>query len=216
MDNNDRSKFAEAMTGLGEIYGKTVSGILLEMYFDALKKYDLPTVGRAVRDYYTSEKSTFFPKPGELITLIEGGSEDRAIQAWSKVDKAVRSVGSYTSIVFDDKVIMSTIDQMGGWVQLCASKDDIDHKFNGERFKKAYRGNLRNDNLKHPAKLFGICDSENNHRFGKSSEAVAMIGSPDICKEVMRLGNDKPMIRSTLVKLDSVDDLAATLGITKQ
>lgn len=216
MNQAEMPRFVQALTGLGEIYNKQVSEILIEIYWDALKKYDFLAVGKAFKVYYTSENSTFFPKPGELIVLIEGGSEDRSIQAWSVVDKAVRTVGPYRSVVFDDRVIMSTIQQMGGWVSFCSSKDDTDHKFHGERFKKAYRSNLKQENLKFPSQLTGIADGSNNFKLGKSSESVALIGNPESCKDIMRLGSDQPSTNSTLVKIDSVDDLAKTMGITKQ
>lgn len=216
MQKSEIERFAKAMTALGEIYNKPVTEILVDLYWDALKKYDFQAVGSAFKKYYTGEDSTFFPKPGQLIILIEGGSEDRAIAAWSTADKQVRQTGPMRSIVFDDPVIMATIEQMGGWSSFCASPDENDHKFKGERFKKAYRANLKLDNLDYPGKLVGISEADSNSRGIKCNESVALIGSPGKCKEVLSLGRGKPKQESALMKMEDLSDLTKMLGIEKK
>lgn len=216
MDLSEKSRFAEAMAGMAAIYNKEVTPVLVSIYWDSLKKYDFGAVGAAFKKHYQGENAAFWPKPGDLITLIEGNSEDRAIEAWHLVDKHVRITGHMESVVFPDPVIMATIEQMGGWVDFCMSPNEEDHKFKGERFKKAYRANLKKDNLDFPRKLIGMSEADSNFRGIKSTAKVALLGPPSECEKVMKLGRDKPKVVKTLMKMDSIDELTDMLGIEKK
>lgn len=215
MDHSEKPRFAQAMAGLAAIYSKDLPEVLIEIYWDSLKRFDFNAVGVAFKRHYEGESGAFWPKPSDIITIIEGSSEDRSIAAWYKADKAVRERGPYMSVLFDDPVIMATIEQMGGWIDFCQSPDEEDHKFKGERFKKAYRANLRKADLEHPEKLIGISESNSSMRGIKSTEPVALIGEPSKCAEVKRLGRSGAKKASALVSFDSVDDMANKIGIEK-
>lgn len=215
MDHSEKPRFAQAMAGLAAIYSKDLPEILVEVYWDSLKRFDFKAVGVAFKRHYEGESGAFWPKPSDIITIIEGSSEDRSIVAWYKVDKAVRERGPYVSVLFDDPVIMATIEQMGGWVDFCNSPDEEDHKFKGERFKKAYRANLKNPELDYPSKLIGISEANSNMRGIKASEPVALIGSPEKCAEVKMLGRSGVKKTSTLVSFDGLESMVKMLGIEK-
>jgi len=59
------------------------------------------------------------PKPADIIRAIKGNSQTQSLQAWSKVEDAIRLVGPYRSVVFDDLAIHGVLQEMGGWVKLC-------------------------------------------------------------------------------------------------
>lgn len=69
----DSTKFKEAMAVLGESYDKPFSEPKLKIYWQSLKSYSDEQIQHAVSKYISQENCQFFPKPGELISLIEGG-----------------------------------------------------------------------------------------------------------------------------------------------
>lgn len=216
MDHSEKPRFAQAMAGLAAIYSKDLPEILVEVYWDSLKRFDFKAVGVAFKRHYEGENGAFWPKPGDIITIIEGSSEDRSIEAWHKADEAVRERGPYLSVLFDDPVIMATIEQMGGWVDFCSSPNEEDHKFKGERFKKAYRANLKKPDLDYPSRLIGLAEANSNMRGIKSTESVALIGNPEKCAEVKMLGRSGAKKASSLVSFDDLESMAKTLGIEKK
>ena len=50
----------------------------------------------------------------DILRMMQGTSLDSALSAWAKVDKAVRRVGTYETIVFDDEIIHRVIHDMSG------------------------------------------------------------------------------------------------------
>ena len=46
---------------------------------------------------------------------------DRAVLAWSVVERSVGTVGAYRSPDFDDALINATIRSLGGWERVCGT-----------------------------------------------------------------------------------------------
>ncbi len=192
MIKSDFENFSGAITGLGEMYNRSVSAQLIAMYWMALKQYEYNTVSKAVQRHYSDpEKGAFFPKPGDIILWIDGGMEDRSQLAWAKVERAIRVVGPYQSIVFDDAVIHAVIEQMGGWPKLCSHPDSRELKFAGIHFTKLYRANRNTEVF--PAKLCGIADGENQLR-GSKAQPPVLIGNPDQANQVLLAGSNTAQI----------------------
>ena len=73
-------KFTETFTGLCDVFDKRYSDSLLSAYHNALCKYPLGDVVKAINRAVSTCK--FFPRPAELIEFITGGAqqlEDMAI-----------------------------------------------------------------------------------------------------------------------------------------
>ncbi len=190
MEAHDISKFTTMMAGVGELYGKTISAQLTDIYWRALKNYELQDVQRAFQAHvHNPDKGQFFPKPADVVRYIEGSGETKALQAWAKVEKAMIQVGRYESVAFDDGIIHAVIDDMGGWVKLCAIKND-GLPFYANEFQKRYMGYVLKQPSRYPRYLCGISEQENTKN-GFETAVPLLIG--DACKavEVIRHGGDK-------------------------
>jgi hypothetical protein len=116
----DKKKFADLMMALAEVFdnGRDPSAVKVEIYFKALENFGISDIDRAVSRMISTRVFASFPKPAEIIQEIDGSAEELALNAWSKVSYAIRHVGQYESVAFDDPVIHSVIEAMGGWHQM--------------------------------------------------------------------------------------------------
>jgi len=138
--NEEKKQFLEIMTGICEIYDKQLSEKSLEFYMTVLEEYNFATVKKALTRYMlnASGSGSFFPKPADIIALIEGDPEDRAEIAWTEVVQALERVGSWKSIKFRDPIINTVIYELGGWTYL-GEKTLEELKFIRPQFVKLYR-----------------------------------------------------------------------------
>lgn len=139
MRPKDALQFALWMAALGELYNKTISTTLNEIYWNVLKDFDFQEVERAFRYHIANPNGgQFMPKPGDIIRIIQGTAEEKSLDAWTQVEKAIRHIGAYDSVSFDDPLIHAVIDDMGGWIYLCTTKH-IDMPFRANEFQKRYQ-----------------------------------------------------------------------------
>lgn len=124
-DDSDLKAFSETMKGLAEIFdsGKPLSAIKLEIYFRAMQDHSIQEIKMAAAKLVKTRVYSTFPKPAEFLGLIDGKEDDQPKLAWAKVDQAVRSQGPYASVQFDDPVIHSVVEALGGWAQICSCTD---------------------------------------------------------------------------------------------
>ncbi len=139
MQKHDAPRFAAAMTACSEYYGRTLSDPIIEIYWRGLEVFDIQAVEVAFQAHIRNpDTGQFFPKVGDIVKLIEGATGDRAQVAWSKVHFAVRCIGPYQSLVFDDPIIHLVLTDMGGFGQLCNVRTD-DMPFRAKEFEQRYR-----------------------------------------------------------------------------
>ena len=162
MVDEDKKEFAQFMGGMFAIYGKEVSTMLLRIWFEALRQYDLKAVKDALaRHLLNPDNGQFLPKPADVVKLIGGTNIDTALQAWSLVDKAIRSVGTYQTVQFADPIIHRVIQDMGGWVHL-GKKEEDEWAFVAKEFQTRYRGlKTTGAPIDAPQVLTGITDQQN-------------------------------------------------------
>jgi hypothetical protein len=124
MNDNDRDWFADQMEGLGLTYDKEVTDPLSEIYFRALMAYSVEQIERAVNQIIITSK--FFPKPSELIELIEGSPDDQAAIAWEVANEAMRKAGYFQSVLFEDAAIgAALITTFGSWTGFCEAMHQV-------------------------------------------------------------------------------------------
>jgi len=175
----NRAEFSKFMLMIAEIFGKTLSEALTEVYWETLKPFTDEQCKKAFGILITS--SQFFPKPVDLLEKIHGNQGEKAIIAWEKTYKAIRQVGSYESVKFDDPAIHSTIELMGGWVELCKMKTD-EAKWKQLEFEKIYKVMVKKD--KHPESLAGRVEIENSARgFNDNVPKQIFIGGEGALKQ---------------------------------
>lgn len=120
MQSSDRRPFMQRLVVLSELFGKPLSPAVQTLYFEALQDLLLEDVVRALGQ--ATQACTFMPKPAEVRRLAVGDDEDAAERAWMGLRAAMRSVGSYASLVVTDPALGETITAMfGDWPTACAS-----------------------------------------------------------------------------------------------
>jgi len=138
MKPNDLPQFAALMNTLGEVYGKEITEVFSEIYWNTLKRFEWSEVKNAVSKHISDpDKGQFMPKPADIVRWIEGTHETRALKAWVKTTDAMRRIGVYESVAFDDPLIHSVIEALGGWIGLCMSKTE-NLPFLAQDFQKHY------------------------------------------------------------------------------
>jgi len=205
MQQSDYDDFTNIIQVVSEQYGKKLSGGVIALYWQALQAYDLPAVRDALgRHLRNTDTGQFMPKIADIIRMMQGSSQDAAFSAWSKVDKAVRQVGPYDTVVFDDPLIHKVLHDMGGWIGICDKTDEAWPHVERE-FETRYRGfKSRNEQVEYPAKLIGIFEAH-NAKEGHKVAAPMLIGDASKAHEVLRLGTTgSKMLGITRMNADEV------------
>lgn len=177
--NKQRQEFLEIMAGLSEVYEKELSKKALKFYIQMLEAYDFEAVKAALNRYVrnASGQGAFFPKPGDIIALIEGAPEDRAEKAWAGVLEALERVGTWKSVRFRDPVVNVCIAELGGWIRLGElTYDEI--KFLGHEFRKLYRFYAQTGQVPKVDHLPGRIETENNARGYQEALPLVEVGAP--------------------------------------
>ncbi len=188
MTSNDFQKFKDVLAGVHDFYGKNLSQFGLDVWWKALKIHDFEAVSEAFsRHLMNTDEGQFMPKPAHILKMMEGTSQDSAMVAWSKVDSALRSVGTYQSVVFDDPLIHKVLQDMGGWIPL-GTKTDDEWPFVAREFQTRYRGfKSRNQIPEYPSHLIGIAECHNSKE-GFRIDPPSLIGNVEKAKQIMNKG----------------------------
>jgi phage pi2 protein 07 len=197
MQANDLDSFMEILDAVAEQYNKTLSDGLKELYWQGLKDYDFKAVSMALtRHIRNTENGQFMPKIADIVKMLEGSSQDTAYSAWTKVDKAVRRVGTYSTVIFDDPLIHKVISDMGGWVQL-GHKQENEWPFVAKEFENRYRGfKSRNEVPEYPTALIGMFEAHNSKE-GYKSQPPVLIGDKEKALLVAKGGTELPQLQIT-------------------
>lgn len=203
MQPTDRPAFAELIHGVHDFYGRDVSKFTLEVWWQAMKNYDLATVRDALgRHCMNPDTGQFLPKPADVVRMLGGTTKDAALVAWAKVQRAVSYVGSWQSVVFDDPLIHRAIDDMGGWVWLC-SQDEKEWPFVEKRFCDHYRVyRLRSEVPAYPPKLTGRTDL-GNVSLGFGEAKPVLVGDRAACERVMAEGSSEHALVHIAARLEA-------------
>ena len=185
MQTDDFEKFNETLQGVHDFYGKDCSRFALDVWWQALKPYDLAAIRGALgRHCVNPDAGQWMPKPADVVRMMDGSTLDSAITAWTKVDRAVSTVGTYCTVVFDDPLIHAVLADMGGWPQL-GQKTVDEWPFVAKEFQTRYRGyKARKESPAYPPKLIGISDMQNGER-GFGEMPPILIGDPHAAQAVL-------------------------------
>ncbi len=194
MQAEDKMKFAGLIGNVYAFYRQDSSDFALGVWWEAMKPFDFTAVADALnRHCVNPDSGQFMPKPADVVKMLRGSSQDGAMVAWSKVDKAIRQVGTYASVAFDDPIIHRVLHDMGGWVAL-GQKEEREWPFIAKEFENRYRGyRTRNDTPDYPKALIGIAEAHNNQN-GQKSQPPVLIGDSSRAKQVLIGGSDKPLV----------------------
>ena len=192
MNKSDDIKFSEIMATMSELYEMNISDVVMEIWFKTLEEFPIDTISTAVFDYMKNpDVGRYKPKPADIVKMIKGSTSDAASLAWTKVDKAVRMVGNYRSVVFDDIIIHKVITDMGGWVGF-GDKPESEWPFIAKDFQSRYRIYAGRGEIEAPVKLIGLHEDQNVKQ-GFEVESPLLIGDNQKAKLILEGPTHKPL-----------------------
>ena len=176
----DANKFKQSITALGEQYGKTITPLMLKMYWEALKGFSNQELDNAVVGYISDpDVCQFWPQPGALISKITGTSKQlevsidaQAIEAWNEAYNSMIRKGQYESVTLKDPLGMKVIEHLGGWYSFCMMKQS-DEQWRRKEFISAYKTLKGSQDL--PKRLTGLGDK--SHAKLEASEQLGKLNS---------------------------------------
>lgn len=174
-----KQEFAKPFTLLCEMYNREASQLLAEGYYLVLECLTKNEFESAIKQVLSSRKYSSLPLPADILEAVHGNPEDKAIIALKMVEDAIKEHGAYKSVSFDDKIALTCIENLGGWIAIC-QMELKDWEWKKKEFITLYKALMRNpQNIKHTPYLAGICEHQ-NRLSGYDEEAdtqeVAMIG----------------------------------------
>lgn len=195
MVESDKPELFKLITDVHKFYRQETSAFSLQIWWTTMQQFDFAGVRDALgRHAMNPDSGQFLPKPADVVKMLAGSTKDAALIAWTKVDRAVRSVGPHQSVCFDDPLINAVISDMGGWIQLCKCDKEDEWPFRGNDFVARYRGyRMRSATPNYPAHLIGIAESANAHT-GKRIAPPILIGDQERAVRVLQGGSNMPML----------------------
>lgn len=141
----NQEMFKKFMAGMGEVFGKEISDILFDIYWNALKDFSDEQCKTSFNRAMVQCK--FFPKPVELIDMINcerGQLEDIAQIQADIVVNAIKKIGQYQSVKFKDKTTNAVITRcFGSWVKMCEDLEESKEQWFKKDFVKYYQSYKR-------------------------------------------------------------------------
>ena len=194
MLSTDKKRFATLLAGIADYYGKELSNGVIALYWQGLQHIDIEAVEKALWEHTQNpDAGQFMPKIADVVRSLQGRTQDQAALAWVKVDAAVRRVGSYADVVFDDPLIHRVIAEMGGWIWF-GKQVEKEWPFIAQRFEVIYRGyRLRSESPEYPPLLLGVA-SAHNAQSGYAAQPPTLIGNDRRAQAVQAGGNAQPLI----------------------
>jgi len=162
MTIDDMEQFEQIIGILNETFGnpdRPVSDIKMRFYFKALSDLSIDQLNDASIILANTKTIHTFPIPAEIRQAVEGNPHDQAQLAFDKLIDAIRSIGPYRTVIFDDPAIHAFVQSYGGWEDICDKTVD-EMKFMRNEFIKGYPGLNRRTDV--PLQLTGIHDGNNN------------------------------------------------------
>lgn len=181
-----KKRFAALFSGLADYYNAEVSKASLGLYWEGLKQYDYEAIEKAcwAHTQLSDEAGRWMPKISDLNKMLVGRTSDQSQIAWSKVDRAVRTVGPYSDVAFDDAIIHRVLQDMGGWVCVC-TKEDKEWPFVAKEFCTRYQAfRMTGDTPEHPRYLIGMANAQNTHAGQQHKLEVRLLGNMDKARQI--------------------------------
>lgn len=189
MEYYDLNKFTAILIAVGELYGKTISEMLTELYWQSLKSFALTDIKQAFNFHINNpDVGQYFPKPADLVRFIEGSAATKALQAWINTEKAILKFGAYQSIIFDDPLIHAVIAAMGGWIKLCATPSK-ELQFYAHEFQRRYMIFVDKPPEIYPKYCCGLIEYENDKK-GFPIKSRLFVGDVKKTKQIMCSAQD--------------------------
>lgn len=212
MQQDEMAKFAGLMNGVAEYYGKGMSKQIISIYWRSLANDSYRDVSSAfTRHMSDPDTGQFMPKIADIRKYIDGNKESQSMGAWTKLDKAIRKIGPWQSVCFDDPIINQVVVDMGGWISLCETPTEKDLEFRMHEFNKRYKAYvLRGGVSEHPRRLTGHTEATNSRNGHKSQCDVLLLGNESNAMRVYENGSETKTLTVSSVS-DVIDKVKPTM-----
>lgn len=216
MKTSDYKDFHEGISGVMAFYNKNLSKFELDTWWAVLKQYNLEAIQEAFsRHLANTDNGQFFPKPADIIRMLEGSTQDTSLIAWTKVDNALRSTGTYSSICFDDPLINKVLHDMGGWIPF-GTKSNDEWPFVAKEFQTRYRGYKSRSMIPdYPSHLIGMAEAHNTKE-GFKADPPNLIGDIEKAKQVLNKGAGLKEFRDGIGLQRMQKDITQAVGSMQQ
>lgn len=152
--------FSQMMAMMCEVYQREQTKALMDIYYLVLQDMSDEDFKSSIVEILKTRKFATLPKPAEILEYARPNSEALALIAIDNIEGAIAKGGAYVSVTFEDRVINSIIDHLGGWVAVC--KMDVDEwKWVKKEIAKMYEVYSKREN--HPQHLIGLAEKENGY-----------------------------------------------------
>ena len=145
MTDQDITRFTEIMTGMAECFPKgRISPLSLELSYQALKKYSLNQITKAVSTLLISHKYNTMPTIADIAGTIDqaGGKipvEDKAEIQAGLVLEYLRTCGREATPMFPDPVTRHLMSTRWRYRQWAATVSESELKWFRKEFCEAYK-----------------------------------------------------------------------------
>lgn len=188
MTRQDAARFSSSLAAMAALFEKEPVPQVVEIYFRALERFSIGEVEEGISKACSTMK--FFPKPVELIDCITGGTgnlADKAMVEACRVLEAIKSVGTYVTVCFDDAVTQAVIvQQFGGWAKFGDMLADAEKWFIKD-FCAGYQAFSR-QNVRHYGALPGWSHMQNALTGREREETPVYIGDVEKAKAIHAQG----------------------------
>ena len=168
-------KFTEGIVLIETITGKAFSEPQLNAYRTLLNDIPDELFVQGINAMLRERVFSNLPMPAEIRKFCLGTREDdlniRISQAKNKLVGALESVGTYTTVVFDDPIIHLIVRDLGGWIKLGKMDREDYEKFLTFEFPKLYKGYAIRKNTDIPVMLKGISEDKTVKYIGNKEKA---------------------------------------------
>ena len=117
MERSQSEALFSMLEAISKMKNREMTVVIFKFWLVALDGYPFEEIKNACNRYIQTEKG--MPEPVDILKILRGSGEDRALAALLKVEKAMDEHGAYTTVVFDDPVIHATLQSLGGWIKTC-------------------------------------------------------------------------------------------------
>lgn len=160
----EKENFALYLSDVMSFYSQPISNFIIDVWWSACEKYDFDRIKKAFNLHVLDpDRGRFYPKPGDIVQKIEGTVTERSLLAFGKMFSAIKRVGQYSNLIFDDAAIHAAIEDMGGWPKLCAIEEK-NISFFQHQFTELYCAYAQKDFYLYPPVIIGIVGSDDEFK----------------------------------------------------
>jgi len=182
---NKSDEYQKFLINMHRYYEKTLDEFSSELWLGLAKEFGEEKIMTVCRKHFLDpENGRFMPKLADISKILGGTGKELGQVAWSKFIRAVKMVGTYETVVFDDYIIHMVCDAMGGYIAAGMwSEKDLGYKQNDfiNLYKHYYSTIGKKEWIK---KLIGRIEADNPN----IEHSIIFVGDKEKCRIVFEKG----------------------------